>query len=547
MKGFPFFVLSFLFLVGTVVVGVFHMEERGYMYYFVLLLALSLFLVASANVTFAAIRDLLKDYKKQGNILGFLYDFFASLKLAIFLMLTIGIVSMLGSTYIQQNQPIGFYLDRYGADIGLWIWKLWLNDVFHSWYYILLIVLLAINLTVCSIKRLPSVWKHSFGKERFLKLDEKMERHMRPLLVYPKTDITEDMLVKFVKKEGFKVFVNKEENTLYLYGEKGRFSRLGVFVVHIALLVIMAGGLLDALMGVRGNLTVAEGSREDRLVIPGKDKVLKLPFQIHLESFHIVTYEEEAKREGRVFRGDPSIKDAVASYESNIKIVQGGQVVAQGITAVNNPFRYGPYRIFQASYGLTGEAGEVLLTVYDRQKLFQERDPQTAFLGTVKLKAGQVGDFRGMLLSIDRSTLNIENEQAGFNGEFKPAIILKVIKDHRSYDVPVIYSPELTIFAYSQIPQLKDFPYIFFMEEFKPRFFSGFQITYSPGMWVIWTGSALLVLGLILAFYTVHRKVWIKYQAGILKVAFWSHKFKEEYRKSMILKLKELGDVEETS
>jgi len=48
------------------------------------------------------------------------------------------------------------------------------------------------------------------------------------------------------------------------------------------------------------------------------------------------------------------------------------------------------------------------------------------------------------------------------------------------------------------------------------------------------------VLGMLLAFYTVHRKVWVSLEENAMKVAFWSHKFKEEFNKSFIKSLEEL-------
>jgi cytochrome c biogenesis protein len=77
----------------------------------------------------------------------------------------------------------------------------------------------------------------------------------------------------------------------------------------------------------------------------------------------------------------------VASFESEIEIIENGKVVAKGTVAVNSPFEYGTYRIFQATYGLTGSAGHVKLSVFDRKTL--PEDPQRALLGTVELRAGR--------------------------------------------------------------------------------------------------------------------------------------------------------------
>jgi len=543
LRGFAFFIISSIIFFAVAIVGLFHLKERGTIYFLLLALTGFFFTIALANFLLDTVKGLYEEYKKYRKLSTFIFEFFASLKLAIFLMIAIGVLSMLGSTYIQQGRPYEFYVQQHGPEIASWIWKLWLNDVFHSWYYILFIVLLAINLILCSYKRLPSVWKHTFSKERFQRLDEHLEKHLKPVEVVINPD--KNKVIKFLQSKGFKVFVEEEGGRIYFYGEKGKYSRLGVYVVHIALLIIMAGALIDGVFGKRGTVVVAEGSREDIMRSLDGQKSYRLPFQIKLETFHIVSYEEEAKRKGKEFRGDPKVKDAIASFESKIQIIEGGKVVKEGLVAVNAPFEHGPYRIFQATYGLTGEAGWVKLSVFDRNIL--PEDPKRAFLGEVEIKAGQVVEFKDMLLSIDRSVLNLEDEKAGFEGDLKPALIIKVLKDGKDYNVPVIYSPELTVFAFSQIQELRDFPYIMFLEGFRPRFFSGLQISYSPGTPIIWTGSTLLVLGLILAFYTIHRKVWARLEGNTLKISFWSHKLKEEFRKTFLKSLEELGDVKEAS
>lgn len=534
IRGYLPFVASSSSLLVTLIIGLFYLQERGKLYYAVLFLTASLFILSSAEIAFSTAKSFIENYKKHKSLVDFLYDFFSSLKLAIFLMVSLGILSMLGSTYIQQNQPLGFYLDKFGVDVGLWFWKLWLTDVFHSWYYMAFIVLLAVNLIVCSIKRLPRVWIHTFTKERFQRLDEHAQKYLKPVSF--RINPSKEKVIAFLKRLGFKVYVDEQEGKVYFYGEKGRYSRLGVYVVHIGLLIIMAGALIDALWGVRGSVIVPEGSRSDTLTIQSKGTEIKLPFQIELENFRIVTYGDEAKREGK--KVSTPFKDDVASFESDIRIIKDGHVVSQGTTAVNSPFDFGTYRIFQATYGLTGEAGSVRLVIFDKDKAV--KDPKSALVGEVDLKAGKIAEFKDMLLSIDRSTLNIEDEQAGMRGDLKPALIVKVLLHHKAYDVPVVYSPELTLVAYTRMTELKDFPYVFFMSDFRPRFFSGFQVSRQPGTPIIWIGSLLVVIGMIVAFYTVHRKVWMRLEGDTLWVAFWSHKLKEDFKKSFLKALEEL-------
>ena len=528
IHSFGFFVITLTLFAGVVIYGLFHTEDPGVPYWIAFSISAFLFVISLLATLHKGVQDLIKDYRKHGNVFGFLYDFFASLKLAIFIMLLLGILSMLGSTYIEQLQPFETYLDKFGPDKAVWFWKLWLTDVFHSWYYISLIVLLAINLTVCSIKRLPRVWKQTFGSERVMKLDERTEKNLKPVTV--KVSSPEE-IIKYLAKRGFKVFRKEEEEKVYIFAEKGRYSRLGVYVVHISLLVIMLGALIDLIFGIRGFLPVPEGSTEDIMLVGPQDRPVKLPFAVHLKEFRIITYGEEAEEKGREVKEE--FKKAVAKYRSRIEIINSGKKVAEGLVEVNEPFVFRSYRIFQASYGLTGGVKEMGLVVVDKN--LAEQDPKRAIIGKITIKSGEVTEFRDMLISVDRVMLNIFNPDAGFEGDLAPAVILKVLKHRKAYDVPVVFDPQLTAFVYSEVgKELKDFPYVFFMDGFVPQFYSGFQVSFHPGTNIIWAGSILLVLGMMLAFYTVHRKVWVRVEGDTARIAFYSHKFKEEFKRSIL-------------
>jgi len=527
LSGFGGLTLSFILFTTVAVVGLFHLEYKPSLYWVFLVLSGGTFLITFALNFIGWVKTIFDDYRKTGNPINFLYEFFASLKLAIFIMLVLGILSMLGSTYIQQNRPFEWYLDQYGYDVGIWIWKLYLNDVFHSWYYILFIVLLAVNLTVCSIKRLPAVWRQAFGRERFTKLDEKMEKRLKAITV--KVPGKEEV-ISFLKRKGFKVYMEEEDGRTYLYAEKGRFSRLGVYITHIALLIIMAGALIDALVGLRGSLLVAEGDTNDTILVGPEQKRYKLPFAVHLVDFRIKTYGEENPNV------DQKIAMAISSYESDIEILERGRVVAKGTVKVNEPFDYGRYRLFQATYGILEGTSNMGVIVVDRKKA--KENPEEAVVGTFTIRTGKVVEFKNMLISIDRVILNIHDPNN--ENELAPAVVLKVLINREAYNVPVIYDPRLTAVVFNQIEDLKEFPYMFFMDGFEPLFFSGLEVSYHPGTPIIWIGSTLLVLGMAVAFYTVHRKVWFRIEGKEAKLAIYSHKFKEEFKRTFLRELEAL-------
>ena len=74
--------------------------------------------------------------------------FFASLKLAILLMITLAILSTVG-TVIQQGEQPQVYIKEYGETAYWWLTKLGITDIYHQWWFSSVLVLLCINSLTC--------------------------------------------------------------------------------------------------------------------------------------------------------------------------------------------------------------------------------------------------------------------------------------------------------------------------------------------------------------------------------------------------------------
>ena len=89
--------------------------------------------------------------------------FLRSMRFGIILLCLIAALSVAGSL-LPQGREMGFYAQNYPDYHGL-ILLLQLDDIFSSWYFVLLMSLLALNLTLCSLVRIFSMVK---GESRML-------------------------------------------------------------------------------------------------------------------------------------------------------------------------------------------------------------------------------------------------------------------------------------------------------------------------------------------------------------------------------------------
>ncbi len=80
------------------------------------------------------------------------WKFFSSIKLAIWLLAIIAILSLVG-TFIPQKEEPALYISKFGSVGYQALVKIGLTDIYASWWFVLFLILLSINLAVCLINR----------------------------------------------------------------------------------------------------------------------------------------------------------------------------------------------------------------------------------------------------------------------------------------------------------------------------------------------------------------------------------------------------------
>jgi cytochrome c biogenesis protein len=94
--------------------------------------------------------------RKTVPILNRVLDFISSVRLAYRLLITLVVLSMIGMLIIQQNVQ-GF--DTYFASLTpaerLVYGRLGIFDIYHSWYFNILLLVLSLNIVLASIDRFP--------------------------------------------------------------------------------------------------------------------------------------------------------------------------------------------------------------------------------------------------------------------------------------------------------------------------------------------------------------------------------------------------------
>ena len=183
----------------------------------------------------------------------------------------------------------------YSPETLLWLDRLGLTDIYHSWWFLTLLCLFCVCLIFVSLDRWPNAWKVYSRPVRFAAPHFRLGLPQTAKL--PVTDeagalsIAERVLGRF----GFKAERVTENGATGLFAEKQRFSVLAVFIVHLSLLCIFAGYIVDGIVGYRGNIQIPEGQTLGQISVSdnrGGETKKALPFLIRCDGAGEETYAD---------------------------------------------------------------------------------------------------------------------------------------------------------------------------------------------------------------------------------------------------------------
>lgn len=289
----------------------------------------------------------------------------------------------------------------------------------------------------------------------------------------------EKVHVSFKKTFGNHRKIETESDITY-FGEKGRFSRFGVYIVHLSILIILIGGIAGSIYGFKGFVNILEGETVNHFFLRGKqaDVSKPLPFSVRCDDFKITFYDLKNK--------EKYIKD----YTSYLTILEGGKEVLKRTVQVNHPLHHRGIAFYQSSYGTLNA-----VTLGVQWKNRKEKTLLEAAEGdTVPIPGTNA------LLRVLKYAPQIHN--------FGEGIQLALFRPNQE---PRVF------WAMKGMPPANPQPgeeFVISLDQVTSREYTGLQVAKDPGVWIVWVGCALMILGLIVSFFFSHQRVWVRIPKG---------------------------------
>jgi cytochrome c biogenesis protein len=393
------------------------------------------------------------------------WDFFASVRLAIFTLCSLALTSVIG-TIIPQNKPGNWYADEYGATAAQFIQILDIHDMYGSWWFLLLLGLLCANLIICSVDRFPVAWRLITADQLAVTPDRIRKMGFHDSWSSPSSpQLSADTISSELKKAGWQPASRQAGDAVLLFAGKGAWSRLGVYVVHLSILIIFGGAVIGNLFGFKGTIMLPEKESTGKIFAFGTSEPIDLGFEVECDAFAVDYYPNGMPKE----------------YKSVLIVREKDKEVRREEIEVNKPMTHRGITFYQSSYQAYQDfivsivigpekTGKVFTIPYQRE--MEWPDKQIRF-GIVNAEGSGDRVTRVKFWLQDgahpASTFWIENNQPKMVSSPERALTLSV----------------------------------------KQMYATGLQVAKDPGVWLVYLGCSLMLIGLYMAFFVSHQRIWV--------------------------------------
>lgn len=449
------------------------------------------------------------------------WEFLASIKLTIIIITVISLTSVVGTVLPQRAEPersiqalsevVG---ESFAPTAFIALDALGFTDMFRSWWFITFLFIFAANLIICSIDRFPKIW--NMIKEPIKPAQPDVLNRMpvkKEAFIKGDIDTAKGKVELALKKIGFKPQSHSESGNTQIVSEKGRYSRLGIYVTHLSIIVLFIGVIIAMFWGFRGGVNILEGTSTSVVFSFGDGREIPLGFEVRCDNYDATFWEGT---------------DKLKASQSWLTIIEDGKEVRSKVIDVNHPLRHRGITFYQSSRGFAPS----------QDSLF--RFAVTSVNGNkenVELKFGESFKMPGTNIKVTVA-------------DFSPSLGIDQLGRLFTYDPDQMVNPAAFLefrendkLLYRQWV-LRRYPDTWRVQhgivEFKDLWkaqYTGLQARKDPGIGFFYLGSFLMTIGLYASFFMSHRRIWVKIsnEKGRAKVlvAASSNKNREAFEKKI--------------
>lgn len=457
---------------------------------------------------------------RSQSIFDKIWNFFTSIKVGVGIIAIIAIAAAIGTILPQEYfipigaDPLQHYTEQYGT-FGTLYYKLGFTQLYSSWWFVLLMGLLALSLIAASVDRGVPLYKSL--KNQRVKKHASFFKRQRLFKEYESNENAQALAETFENKK----YKLKTDGDHYLL-EKGRLSRWGPYINHTGLIILLAGSMLRFFPGVY----------IDEIIYAQEGETVSIPttdgqYYMRNDGFTLDTYDEDA---GTVF--DQSLQNnmemTISNFQTDITMFENKTADIVGSSPdleeienysirVNHPYYFDDYELYQSSYDNSQMKSMTFRLEDSEGNVLGENftvgldDPADSYEITEDITINMKA-YSPDFLEIDENGTLISETPVPTN----PAFVFEVAAGDTS---------ELSLLQIMNSTDItQDNEYSIKFVEAEEHMASVLTLKKDLSMPIIATGFVIFLIGLFIGSYINHRRIWINAEGDTMKIAAHTNK-----------------------
>lgn len=489
-----------------------------------------------------------RSQKSNPHVVDRVWNFFSSVKIAIYLIVitllgaTLGTIFPQESTFINMTERAEFaayYKETYGT-AGVIYHALGLSRTYNSWWFIGLLTMIGASLVICSLDRVLPLYR-ALAKQQIRK---HMQFITRQQAVYTGEVNGEasgwiNSFKTHLRRKGYRVWTEDSA----LLAEKNRFSRWGPYINHIGLIIFLLAVLVRGFPAFYMDQYLSLYEGETRQIPDTNFYVKSNDFTLELYSDDELASNQKGKIIPKLYETNATLYECVEACDDPTRepILQE---LKSHLIQVNSPLNHKGFKLYQNSYA------QMVRFIAVTPSLLDTRSGQT--LGTFELKADQPE----LLYEVGDYTLRLTDYYPDFGLDDQSRPMTKTRDPNNPAYVFRAVGPGLQeqgeIYIYFPMPDEASKYYqqvlnAYYVESgmssgklaFKvenpivdgkmnnvkySEYTTFLNVRIDRVMPFVWFGAAISMIGLVMGFYWQHRRIWMRIDDGRLTLGAHTNK-----------------------
>ena len=393
------------------------------------------------------------------NIKQTIFKSIADLRFAIFILLVIATLSIIG-TIIEQDQSIETYKLNYPLTnkvFGFLSWDIILrfgfDHIYKTWWFITLILLFGVSLLACTfLQQFPSL-----KVARRCQFFRTTQQFYRLNISTNLQHLSFSQLLFKIKEDNYSIF--QQKNIIYCY--KGLIGRIAPIIVHFSMIVILLGAILGSICGFKAQEIIPKTETFHIQNVLNSGQFTLIPkFSIRINDFWI-TYTKQR---------------TITQFYSDLSILNvDGNEIERKTVFVNSPEKYNGIDYYQTDWNIVGlRIKNKDFSIFQYPFINLSQDTKKLWLTWISTN-GKLNDGLTILIDNLQGYCSVYNKFGNFLGNLELNENLKI---ETSLTLMDILSS------------------------------TGLQIKTDPGIYFIYFGFLLLMISTLIS-YISYSQIWI--------------------------------------